>query len=174
MLVYLIGYMGCGKSTIGPRLARLLEYQWLDLDEAIEDKYHISIHKIFEKYGEENFRMIEKTALEQTFSLNNTVISTGGGTPCYFDNLQIMKANGLVIYIKLSPGMLLNRLSISKKPRPILRDLSADDLKNKITDQIIQRSEFYEKAHIIITHNHATPSRMAELIHLHETGGRFI
>lgn len=173
MLIYLIGYMGCGKTTLGPRLARLLNYDWLDLDQYIELKYHISIPGIFEKYGEKNFRSIEKKALHDTFDLKNTVISTGGGTPCFFDNIKLMKQNGVVVYIKLSAGMLSDRLFSSKKPRPLLRTISNEDLKITIEEQLQQRNPFYEKAHIILTHNHATAPKLAEFIRLYQSGGLF-
>ena len=123
MLVFLVGFMGSGKTTTGAKLARRLHYNFIDLDQLIEQKNNKSIPLIFKEEGEDFFRQTEKEVLNDAFSLNNTVISCGGGTPCFFDNLEQMKNTGLTVYLKLSPTSLFHRLAPGKSKRPLIADL---------------------------------------------------
>jgi shikimate kinase len=148
MLVYLIGYMGSGKTTIGKRLAKRLGYQFIDLDDMIERKYKIEVSEFFQKYDEKSFRKIEHDTLLLTFKFSDTVISTGGGTPCFFDNMELINQNGISVYIEMSNLSLFLRLYHSKRPRPLLEGKSQDELKNYIQAHLEKRLPFYSRATI--------------------------
>ena len=101
MLLFLLGFMGSGKTTIGKKLANILHYAFIDLDAAFEQRHSISISDYFQRYGEAQFRNEEQQLLHSTLHLQDTIISLGGGTPCHFDNLQQIKQAGFTIYLKL-------------------------------------------------------------------------
>lgn len=146
MLIYLIGYMGCGKTTAGKKLASKLGYSFIDLDELIESNQNKSIANIFEDEGQEIFRKIEREALHTTFNLTNSVISTGGGAPCFFDNIEQMNSHGKTVYIQLSPKALVSRLSSAKNERPLIKGKSDDELLDFIEKALLEREPFYIKA----------------------------
>jgi len=146
MLIYLIGYMGCGKTTIGKKLATQLNYSFLDLDDVIEQNQKKSIAEIFEKDGQNTFREIEKNNLHNTFNLKNTIISTGGGAPCFFDNMEQMNRYGTTIYIKLSPKALTKRLSNLRSSRPLIKEKTDEELFNFIEKMLSERELFYNKS----------------------------
>jgi len=145
--VYLIGYMGSGKSTAGKQIARLLGYDFIDLDRAFEETYRISIMDFFEKYDEEAFRLIERKLLQSTFSLQSHVISTGGGTACYSNNMHLINQNGLSVYIQMHQDSLFDRLKNAKRPRPRIADLNDEELKIQIECDMQQRENLYNLAH---------------------------
>ena len=149
MIIFLIGFMGCGKSTFGKKLALNIEYDFIDLDIYIEDKECKSINEIF-KNGEDYFRKIERVYLQSAIKTKNTVIAVGGGTPCYFDNMQLMKENGLTIYIDMHPTELISRLRLSKKNRPLIASLQDYELSNFVFKNLNERKEYYNKAHKIV------------------------
>jgi len=144
--IYILGYMGSGKSTVGKKLAKELGYRFIDLDKAIEREYKTSISLLFYKYGEETFRKLEKKELEKTKDLNNYVIATGGGTPCFFDNMQFMNTNGTTLYINIPALGLANRLIHAKHRRPLIENLSEEELKIFIDKQLQEREKFYRQA----------------------------
>jgi shikimate kinase len=109
-LIFLIGFMGCGKTTLGRKLASRLDYEFIDLDDIFEEKVGMTITEYFSAFGEDAFRKLESEVLKQTKYPENAVVSTGGGLPCFFDNMDWMNAHGKTIYIKLSPKTLANRL----------------------------------------------------------------
>lgn len=150
MRVYLIGYMGSGKSTAGRQLARALNYAHVDLDELFEEEYKISIVDFFNKYDENAFRQIEHILLKKTFSYENHVISTGGGTPCFYNNMDLINLNGISVYIKMHPKSLFHRLLHSKRARPLVSGLDDISLQRSIEDKLSEREIFYSKAQIII------------------------
>ncbi len=145
--VYLIGYMGSGKSTAGKQIARLLGYAFIDLDRAFEETYRISIMDFFDKYDEEAFRLIERKLLQSTFSLQSHVISTGGGTACYSDNIQLINQNGLSVYIQMHQNSLFDRLKNAKRPRPRISDMNDEELMLQIECDMQQREKLYNLAH---------------------------
>ena len=149
MIIFLIGFMGCGKSTIGKKLALNIEYNFIDLDVYIQDQECKSINEIF-KNGEDYFRKIERVYLQSAIKTKNTVIAVGGGTPCYFDNMQLMKENGLTIYIDLHPTELISRLRLSKQNRPLIASLQENELSNFVFKNLNERKEYYNKAHKIV------------------------
>jgi len=146
--VYLIGFMGAGKSTLGKRLALKLGVDFLDLDILFEDKYKLNIRSFFEKYGESLFRQFEYDLIKSTFELRDVVISTGGGTPCFYDAMNLMKLNGTTVYMETTPAGLASRLMNSKRQRPLLAGKSPDELLEYITEKLHQREYWYQQAHL--------------------------
>ena len=150
MRIYLLGFMGSGKTTIGQQLARRLGYAFEDLDDLIERKYKTSIPLIFEKYDEQAFRNLETEVLHLTAGFENAVVATGGGTPCYFNNMEWMNKNGLTIYLKMHAGSLTRRIINAKKVRPLIRSKSPEEVLHFVELKLGERESFYEQAHIVI------------------------
>ncbi|MCX6258921.1 MAG: shikimate kinase [Bacteroidia bacterium] len=149
MRIFLIGFMGCGKSTIGRKLARKMNFEFIDLDHFIELNSGQSISHFFNESGEDQFRMYENNALEEVIQRDNIVVATGGGTPCFFNNMDLMNENGITIYLKLDAGVIFRRLVDSRKVRPLLAGKTADELAEFIRTSLISREKFYCKAKII-------------------------
>ncbi|MFT4803020.1 MAG: shikimate kinase [Psychroserpens sp.] len=153
MTLFLVGYMGSGKSVIGSKLADILKYNYLDLDGYIEEKEGATIKIIFKTKGEIYFRKLESSYLKELIGLNNTVISLGGGTPCYGNNLNLIleSENSLSIYLKASIKTLVGRLYQERYKRPLiahLEDISA--LNEFIGKHIFERAPFYEQSSLSI------------------------
>ncbi len=148
--IFLVGYMGVGKTTIGRLLAKEMDLEFIDLDKVIESKYYKTISELFAEKGEEEFRKIEQCYLREVSQFENVVISTGGGTPCFFDNMDLMNRMGKTIYIKASVEELALRIKRSKNIRPILKNQSPENLENFIENHLDERIEFYQKASIIV------------------------
>ncbi|MDR0506151.1 MAG: shikimate kinase [Dysgonamonadaceae bacterium] len=145
--IFLIGYMGSGKTTIGKCLAKRLNMQFIDLDTYIENKYRKSIVEIFADKGEDGFRKIEKEMLQEIILFEDVVISTGGGCPCFFNNMELMNNAGITIYLKMSVDELTKRLSgTSKEKRPLIKYKNANELKSFIIDSLAKRDFFYSQA----------------------------
>lgn len=147
--VFLIGYMGAGKTTVGKDLSKYSGYSFIDLDYYIEGRYHKTVSQIFAEKGEAEFREIERKMLHEVSAFENVLVSTGGGTPCFFDNMDFMNACGTTIYLKVSVEELAARLELCKHTRPILKDRSGDELKLFIAENLEKRTPFYEKASIV-------------------------
>ena len=140
--------MGVGKSTIGKKLAKYLGYEFIDLDDIFEQKYKISIDSFFSKYDEELFRKMEHEMLLETFSKQNAVIATGGGTPCFHNAMEKINSRGLSIYIKMTPSAIAQRLSTSKRKRPLIEGIPKEELKNFIKDKLAGRKPIYNQARL--------------------------
>jgi len=150
MRIFLIGYMGSGKSTLGPELAKGLKLHFHDLDKIIEAEAWMSIKDIFRKRGEQAFREMEKSALKKFVDTHDQfVMATGGGTPCHFDNLHIMQANGVTVYLEVEPLELFRRLRLQKAERPLIARLGDQTLWTRIREQMVDRSIHYNQADII-------------------------
>ncbi len=149
-MIFILGYMGSGKTTFGKRLAKQLNFEFIDLDKVFEELYRISITNFFMKYGEEMFRKIERELLLKNLDRPDTVISCGGGTPCFSDNMDLMNKNGLTVYLRLTPAALVNRLANSRQERPLLKGLPGSDLLEKISNHLPQRESFYLKAQMVV------------------------
>lgn len=147
--IFLIGYMGSGKTTLGRKLGTRLNYQFIDLDHVLEEQAGMTIAEYFASFGETAFRVAESEILKSTAYPENAVISTGGGLPCFFDNMEWMNANGVTLYINLTPKALISRLGNNKDDRPILRDKHGDELLAFITEKLDERNAFYLKANIV-------------------------
>ena len=142
--------MGCGKTTMGKKIAKTLHYNFVDLDDYIVKKGRISIKHIFEKKGENAFRNLEKESLMEVCKKDNLVIATGGGTPCFFDNMQKILDSGEAIYLKMETEDLLERLEIEKSQRPLIENKSAKELENFIRNKLSEREYFYKKSNYIL------------------------
>jgi shikimate kinase len=149
MTIFLLGFMGCGKSYIGQVLAQNLGYDFVDLDAAIESAEGKKIIEIFDSVGEAAFRKIE-TAMLQKIYKENTVISTGGGTPCFADNMSWMKSRGLTVFLNPSIDIISDRLKTEKSQRPLIAAVPDDELKNHIYKLYLQRLPHYEAADLSI------------------------
>ena len=146
---------------MGRKLANLLHYEFVDLDKLIELNTDVSIAEYFSKNGEESFRELERDTLQQTAFNDNTVIATGGGAPCHFDNMDWMSQEGKVVYLSMDPKALAGRLKHSKVSRPLIKDLSQDELTEFITQKLESRDVFYKKAHCIVSGLDLTAEKLA-------------
>jgi len=146
MLIFLVGYMGCGKTTFGRKLAAGMDWQFADLDELIEERYKISIHDFFAKYGEGNFRRIENMMLREQLTKHRIIISTGGGTPCFYNNMELMNRYGVTVFLNTPVPVLVERLINGKRKRPLVMGLGLDELTYKINQHLAQRIGFYHMA----------------------------
>jgi shikimate kinase len=164
--IYLIGFMGSGKSTIGRKIARTLNYEFYDLDSYIESYCGQSINSLFNEKGEAYFRSIESQCLRHFNDKKFIVLSTGGGSPCFNDNMQLMLEHGCCVYIKMPEGALYQRLHKAIPKRPLLAGKSDDELREFIHDTLTYRETFYEQSHIIMDGiNLSSPSLMGVLKH---------
>jgi shikimate kinase len=149
-IVYIIGFMGSGKTIAGKKLAGRLGWAFIDLDKKIEEKAGKTISRIFSCDGEDTFRKIEAEVLKSMVNQAETVISTGGGTPCFGDNMDFMLETGVTIYLKRTPAQLKKRLTESSGERPLIRDIPDDQLLYFIEEKLAQREKWYNKARIRI------------------------
>ena len=150
MKIYLVGYMGCGKSTIGRKLADLMRISFVDLDKYIEERYFKTVPAIFAEEGEERFREKERASLIEVAQFEDVVIGTGGGAPCFFDNMEVMNGSGVTVYIAPDTEILATRLIKSKTERPLIAGKSREELISFINTALLKRAPFYEKSKIII------------------------
>lgn len=165
MKVFLIGFMASGKTTVGKELAHALGYQFLDLDQYIETKHGRTIKQIFETKGEEHFRLIENEALKEVCSFNGDfVISSGGGTSCFFNNIDYMNRNGITVYLRLEVATLVARLVESKIDRPLLWGKTREELSDYIIRVLDERKKYYEKAQVIVDADSLNPYDLAKMI----------
>lgn len=148
--IYLIGYMGSGKSTAGKRLASKIGFTYNDTDLMFERKYKISVDDFFRKYDEGLFRRLESEILRSTSFLTDCVVATGGGTPCFADNMDWMNANGLTVFIKVSPQTAVNRLLVSKRKRPLIEGKGENELAEYVSGHYAGRLPFYEQAMVSV------------------------
>jgi shikimate kinase len=163
-LVYIIGFMGSGKSTAGKKLAASLEWTFIDLDRKIEEKAGKTIPQIFAQDGEDQFRQIETDVLKKVKGLTETIISTGGGTPCHGDNMDLMLETGLTIYLKMTPQQLTKRLLESTGERPLIKNIPDDQLFGFIEKKLSVREKWYARANIIIEGINLDINRLHSLI----------
>lgn len=144
--------MGSGKTYLGKMLAQQLDYVFVDMDALIEKKYHKAVSQIFAEMGEDKFREIERECLHEVADFEKTVISTGGGAPCFFDNMDYMNSHGFTVYLKLSPEQLVTRLESSRAgKRPLLGNRKGEDLRLFIEEGLVAREPFYSQAQLIVS-----------------------
>ena len=144
--IIIIGYMGAGKTTIGKALAKDLGIMFYDLDWYIESRMRKTVKQIFDEVGEEGFRKIEHNMLHEVAEFENVVVSCGGGTPCFFDNMDYMNQQGETVYLKASPKVLHAHLKMGKGVRPLLLNKTPEEVEVFIKEQLKQREPFYNKA----------------------------
>ena len=142
--------MYCGKTTFGRQLAEEKEMDFLDLDRAFEARYHYTVPRFFEAFGEEAFRKLENGMLRATADLDNVVVSCGGGTPCHSGNMDFILAHGTAIYLQMPVDALVARALRSRNPRPKLHGLPEEEMRRQIAAGLKEREPFYLKAPIIL------------------------
>jgi shikimate kinase len=146
--------MGSGKSTVGRGLAKALKLDFIDMDDFIEERNFKSIPTIFADGGEEAFRKLEQKALIELSEFENVVIATGGGAPCFFDNIDVIKKTGKSLYLKGSPRILADRLKQSKVERPLIKGKSFEELVEFIDETLNKREQWYTQADVILDFDH--------------------
>ena len=144
--IILIGYMGSGKTTVGKALSKETGMMFYDLDWYIESRMRRSVSQIFAERGEEGFRQIEYNMLHEVAEFENVIISCGGGTPCFFDNMDYLNQQGDVVYLKATPETLYKHLLMAKVERPLLKGKTKEELLRFIKTQLSTREAFYNKA----------------------------
>ncbi|QHT66728.1 shikimate kinase [Rhodocytophaga rosea] len=167
MRIYLVGMPGSGKSTMGKALARLLQYTFIDLDDRIISQEGMSIAQIFEQKGENYFREAEKQALQATFEEQNILVATGGGTPCFFDNMEQINAQGTSIFLNIPLKQIAGRLSPEKNKkiiRPLFDGKSEEQIKESLQLMWEKRFPFYKQAHLHITSPQTKPEKVMEML----------
>jgi shikimate kinase len=165
MKIFLIGFMGCGKSHWGKILSEKLHVPFFDLDEKIAEQHGRSIPEIFEKEGEEYFRLLEKDVLHLlSESHDSFVMATGGGTPCFFNNIDYLKRQGTVVWINCSTDCLYNRLIKEKDKRPLIKKIPDEELKSYIIRKYSSRKIFYQQATVILPEEVITIENLVDKI----------
>lgn len=148
--IYLVGYMGAGKTTTARRLAQRLGWEVADTDAMFEEKYKISVCDFFNKYDEDLYRKLESEVLKSTESMENVVVSTGGGTACYFDNMDWMNRHGLTVFMRISSTAAVDRVLHSRHKRPLAEGKSEAELMEFVNQHYASRLPFYEQAQITV------------------------
>lgn len=148
--IFLIGFPGCGKSTYGKKLSAKLHLSFIDLDTAFEQKYRISVEDFFAKYGEDAYRLCEHEVLLNAVENDDVLISCGGGTPCFFNHIDLMKGKGVVVYLQMSVASIVNRLTHAKRVRPLVKNLSPAGLEQYVSENMKIRGPIYEQAHLSV------------------------
>lgn len=155
--------MGVGKTSIGKRLAKAISLEFCDLDSIITANESMSISQIFESVGEEGFRNIEAATLG-SLSGKEMVVSTGGGTPCFHENMHFMLQNGVVIWLKVRPEIIASRLKSAKQKRPLIAKLDDDEILDFVEEELKLRETFYEKAEIHYDATNFSSQRLQDLV----------
>jgi shikimate kinase len=150
MKVYLIGFMGSGKTYVGKQLAQLLDYLFIDTDSLIENTEGVTVAQLFETKGETIFRKIESERLQGLAKWDNIIVATGGGAPCFHNNMAFINNSGITVYLKTKPELLLERLKPETEHRPLLRGRTDTELLAFIKERVTTREEFYGQADITI------------------------
>lgn len=167
MRIYLIGYMGCGKTTLGRKLAATLNLTFIDLDTFLEEKYFRTIPQIFKEEGEAEFRRKEQNVLHEVSTFDDVIVATGGGAPCFFDNMEVMNNTGFCIFLDVDIDSLVSRLIHAKTERPIIKGKSLEELHVFIDEMMLKRRPFYEKARYILKGSEIKPDQVLELLKNH-------
>ncbi len=166
MRIFLIGFMGCGKSTLGRKLAVALNLSFIDLDTFLEEKYFRTIPQIFEQEGEENFRKKEQSVLQEVSGFDDVIVATGGGAPCFFGNMDLMNSTGYCIFLDVNTEALVDRLLHARIERPLIKGKTAGELADFIELMLKKRRPFYEQAKYILKGHEILPEQIIDLIRL--------
>lgn len=151
--IILIGYMGAGKTTLGKALSKALDIPFYDLDWYIENRMHQTIKQLFDERGEDGFRKIEHAMLHEVAEFENVIISCGGGTPCFYDNMAYMNRQGETVYLKASPEVLYAHLKMGKTVRPLLLNKTPEEVNAFIREQLRLREPYYIQAKHVLDVN---------------------
>ncbi|MBP3253818.1 MAG: shikimate kinase [Bacteroidales bacterium] len=169
--IVIVGYMFTGKTSIARRTAKKLGMRFFDVDTEVETKYHYSVYDIFKKFGENVFRKMERQMLEQLLQTDNAIIATGGGTPCFEDNMQLIKQKSFSIYIDMDPKQIISRQKTSKVKRPLLDGMTQEEKERFMLAQIEQRKPFYMQADAVLPHGDDISERIVQLIEQENKSG---
>ena len=148
--IILIGYMGSGKTTLGKALSKDLGLPFFDLDWYIENRFCRTVSQLFTERGEDGFRQLERAMLHEVAEFENVVIAAGGGTPCFFDNIDYMNRQAQTVYLKTTPEVLFKHLHMGKQKRPLLSGKTDEEMRAYIVESLAHRAPFYEKANYIL------------------------
>jgi len=159
--VYLIGFMGVGKTTQGKKLARLLGYHFVDLDDFFEAKFKIEIYQFFNKYDEPLFRRLENDRLKKTFEMKKVVVATGGGTPCHHNGIGNINRHGISVFLDMPPAVIADRLIHARRKRPLVEGKSGKELTKYIKEKLSERLSCYQKAMIKVDALHLDIAALA-------------
>jgi len=162
--IFLIGFMGSGKTHWGKIWAAAHRRTFIDLDEVIEKKYDKTIAAIFETDGEDYFRKIEAETLRACALMQNAIIACGGGTPCFYDSMQWMNDNGITLYITSMPAEIVNRVSSELEKRPLFKNMSGAEILLFIEQKLTERLPFYTQAKFIVPANQLTEASLNDII----------
>ena len=154
--IFLIGYMGSGKSSLGRQLAQEMGRDFIDLDKYIETRFHATVKQIFDERGEEGFRHIERNMIHEVAEFQDVVVACGGETPCYYDNMDFMLSHGLTIYLDIQPEILALRLALpgSRTKRPLIAGKSDKELLDFVREGLQKRLPHYTRAEISFNATH--------------------
>ncbi|MDI9366662.1 MAG: shikimate kinase [Flavobacterium sp.] len=164
MKLYLIGMMGSGKSYWAKQLAAATKCKWIDLDTVIEQTAGKTISEIFATQGEAAFRLLEQKVLQQTASYKNVIVATGGGVPCFFDNIDWMNVHGVTVFINEQIEVLVHRLKKGKAHRPLVSNTANNQLHASLTEKLASRLQFYQKAQHTVIGSQVTVEDFIKLI----------
>lgn len=165
MRVFLVGFMGAGKSTLARKSAPLLGLTPVDLDQAIEEYTGLTVEEIFARKGERAFREIERRMLHQIVEMDNVIVATGGGTPCFYSNMELMKMSGVVVYLRVPPDELLRRLLREHRHRPLISHLTREELRYFIKMKLAERTPYYMQAHVVLDVHLHLPEHLLQAVH---------
>lgn len=164
--IFLIGYMAAGKTTLGRRAAELLQVEFIDLDAYIEARYRKRVADLFAERGEAGFRDIERRMLHEVAEFDNVLVATGGGTPCFFDNMDYMRTRGVTVYLSASVPTLCRRLLRARVKRPLVMGKSAEELGDYIAQMLKQRETYYLQAdHTFDAEQYESTHSVDEAVH---------
>lgn len=139
--------MGCGKTTLGRALGRLTELQFIDLDLYIEARFRRTVAQLFAERGEEGFRRVEQAMLQEVAEFTDVIVACGGGTPCFFDNMDLMLSHGTVVWLDTPAPRIIERLKINRSKRPTIAALSNQELEQFVNKAMADRHPYYCRAH---------------------------
>lgn len=163
--IFVVGFMASGKTTLGKKLARVASLPFIDLDQQIVETTGMSISDYFKLHGEESFRQLEETTLKSIPANTGAIVSTGGGAPCFGDNITWMNNQGVTLYLDLAPKVILNRiLSSERHTRPLLSNMNDNELLTYIEDTLKVRSHFYQQAKVQVNPLRESPKSILELL----------
>lgn len=149
--VFIIGYMACGKTTFGRALAKVLDRDFIDLDFRIEQRFHTTVSEIFRTRGEKEFRRIESDILREVAGMEDVVVACGGGTPCFNDNMDVIKSSGLSVWLDTSPEVITARLKVNRSRRPLMSSVKEEELMAGVRDGLKSRHQHYIRADVRIS-----------------------
>ncbi len=164
MIIFLLGFMGSGKSTLGKRLAKKMSWEFLDMDKVLEEQEGMTVTQIFQEKGEAYFREAETQFLQSLDPSMNRIVATGGGAPCHKNNMDLMNEKGVTVYLRMHESSLACRLEKARAVRPLIENVEIDQLPEFIRQKLDEREPFYNQAHCIIKGESVKPDHIISLV----------